>query len=141
MDQSKYLHSEQVPPPGIKAVDMESPDGRHKVEIQPKANIPILEMDTFYEFLAQADKPVLVDFWAPWVSHCTHMIPIYEELAAEDHGFYVAKVNVDTCKPLVSRYSIMVVPTAILFKDGKPVASNTGAMTKEDILTGVKPFL
>lgn len=141
MDQSAYLHVEKVPPPGISPVDMHAEDGRTKAEVQPRANIPILELDTFYQFLAQADKPVLVDFWAPWCSHCTHMIPIYEELAAECDDFYVAKVNVDACKPLASEYSIMVIPTAILFKDGRPVASNTGAMSKEDILNGVKPFL
>ena len=101
----------------------------------------VLEMDTFFEFIANADKPVLVDFWALWCAPCAGMIPIYEEIAAEQDSFYVAKVNVDKCKPLASQYSIMVIPTAVLFKDGKPVASLEGTASKEDILGSIGQFL
>ena len=142
MDKSKYMYEEAVPPPGISSDSYDGPNNdMSKADIQPKANIAILQQDTFYEFIAQADKPVLVDFWAMWSSTCTRMISIYEQIAAERDDLIVAKVNVDNNKPLAAEFSIMTIPTLVVFKDGEPVCSNTGGMTKEDILTGIAPFL
>ena len=144
MKSEQYLRPGEVPPPGVaSAEEYDGPTyGLEKVEIQPKANIKVLEADTFHEFIFTADKPVLVDFWALWNMACTHMIPIEEEIAEEmADELYVAKVNVDNCKALAGEYSIMCIPTLILFKDGEPVCSCRGTADKQSIIEGIKPFM
>ena len=141
-DESNYLSGSKISLPGLPLYENgELTGNEHVYDMHPRGNITVLEMDTFFEFIANADKPVLVDFWALWCAPCAGMIPIYEEIAAEQDSFYVAKVNVDKCKPLASQYSIMVIPTAVLFKDGKPVASLEGTASKEDILGSIGQFL
>ena len=144
MKSTQYLNQGEVPPPGVAAPEDFTGEtyGLEKTEIQPKANIKVLEADTFHQFIFTADKPVLVDFWALWCSPCVHMIPIYEEIAEEyADELIIAKVNVDNCKALAGEYSIMRIPTMILFKDGEPVCSCEGTADKQQILEGIAPFM
>ena len=85
--------------------------------------------------LGNTDKTVLVDFWAPWCAPCVKMAPILDEIATEHQDVLdVYKVNVDENTPIALKYSISSIPTIILFVDGKPVKTLTGARSKRALL-------
>ena len=94
-----------------------------------------LTQDNFEQEVLKADKPVLVDFWAPWCGPCRMVSPIVEEIAGEVAGrAKVVKVNVDEEPELAARYGVMSIPTLIVVKDGKVVSSTVGAQPKQAIL-------
>ena len=75
---------------------------------------------------------VLVDFWAPWCAPCKMAGPIIDELAGEYSGkVLVGKVNVDEDQDLAGKFSVMSIPTVIIFKDGKEVDRSIGFVGKE----------
>ena len=94
-----------------------------------------LTQDNFEQEVLKADKPVLVDFWAPWCGPCRMVSPIVEEIAGEvaDRA-KVGKVNVDEEPELAARYGVMSIPTLMVVKGGKVVRQSAGARPKEQIL-------
>ena len=88
---------------------------------------------------ARADTPLVVDFWAPWCGPCRMMAPIYQQAAAQlEPGFRLAKVNTDEQQSLAGRFAIRSIPTLAIFKNGREVARQAGAMELSRFLAWVR---
>lgn len=95
----------------------------------------VITNENFEKEVIGADKPVVVDFWAPWCGPCRMMGPILEEFAKEFEGKYiVGKVNVDDEEELAGRFNIMSIPTIKVFKNGQETASALGVQSKEKLI-------
>ena len=90
-----------------------------------------LNSDSFKSHIATGWA--LVDFWAPWCGPCKMLGPVIDELAKEMTDIKIGKVNVDEQEALASQFSVMSIPTIILFKDGEMVEQRTGAGSKHAI--------
>lgn len=88
----------------------------------------------FDQEVMKSEKPVLVDFWAPWCGPCQVMVPIVEELAKEMGGkVKIGKLNVDENPQVAEKFSIMSIPTIMIFKGGKVARQMVGVQAKEAI--------
>lgn len=81
----------------------------------------------------------IVDFWAEWCGPCKMFAPVFHEMAEEMPDTVFAKVNVDEQNDLAARYKVMMIPTVIVFENGKAVKRQSGALTKQalkDLIEG-----
>jgi len=95
-------------------------------------NVIVLTESNWYAEVINSDKPVLVDFWAPWCGPCRIIAPIIEELAMElGDKVKFGKLNTDENPNIAMRYGIRAIPTLILFKNGEVVDIRIGVHPKE----------
>ena len=93
-----------------------------------------INKNNFQNEVMNSDKPVLLDFWAPWCAPCRMVVPIIEEIAGERPDIRVGKINVDEQPELASEFSIMSIPTLVVMKNGKIVQQVSGARPMNAIL-------
>ena len=89
--------------------------------------------ETFHKEVMLSEKPVLVDFWAPWCGPCRMVLPLVEEIAEERDDIKVVKINVDEEPDLASQFQVMSIPTLIVVKNGEVVSKAMGAKPKAQI--------
>lgn len=90
--------------------------------------------NNFNQEVLNSDKPVLMDFWAPWCGPCRMVVPLVEEIAEERSDIKVVKINVDEEQELAMQFGVMSIPTLVVMKNGKVVNQATGARPKAQIL-------
>ena len=91
--------------------------------------------DNFQELVLNADREVLLDFWAPWCGPCRMVSPIVDEIAQERQDILVGKVNVDEEMALAAQFQVMSIPTLVVLKKGQVVNRVVGARPKDAILS------
>ena len=89
----------------------------------------------FHQEVLESEKPVLLDFWAPWCGPCRMISPEVEQIAAERSDIRVAKVNVDENPDLASKFRVYSIPTLAVMREGRVVSQTSGFCYKEDILS------
>ena len=98
---------------------------------QPLFTAHALELDgaSFERHVAASDIPLVVDFWAPWCAPCRMMAPLFEKAAAQlEPAMRLAKLNTEEEQALAARYGIRSIPTLIMFRRGKEIARQSGAL-------------
>ena len=90
--------------------------------------------NNFNQEVLNSDKPVLMDFWAPWCGPCRMVVPLVEEIAEERSDIKVVKINVYEEQELAMQFGVMSIPTLVVMKDGAVYKSSIGMQPKASIL-------
>ena len=97
-----------------------------------------ITVNNFEKEVLEESKPVIIDFWEAWCAPCRMLSPIVDEIAKENDSVKVGKINVDEENKLAEQFGIMTIPTLMIFKDGKAVATSVGVKSKKEILEMLK---
>ena len=93
-----------------------------------------IDLKNFRQEVLESDKPVLLDFWAPWCGPCWMVVPMVEAIAEERSDIKVGKVNIDEEFELARQFGVMTIPTLVVIKNGQVVRQVSGARPKQQIL-------
>jgi len=96
---------------------------------------------SFADDVLMSDKPVIVDFWAEWCGPCKMVAPILEEIASQNDGVVIAKLNVDENPQTAASYGITSIPTMNVYQGGQIVKTIIGAKPKAALLADLAPYL
>jgi thioredoxin 1 len=96
---------------------------------------------SFADDVLMSDKPVIVDFWAEWCGPCKMIAPILEEIARDNEGIVIAKLNVDENPQTAASYGITSIPTMNIYQGGQIVKTIIGAKPKAALLADLAPYL
>ncbi|MBR5311773.1 MAG: thioredoxin [Clostridia bacterium] len=91
--------------------------------------------ENFETEVLKSDKPVLLDFWAPWCGPCRMLSPIVDEIAEEREDIKVGKINVDEQEELSAQFGVMSIPMLVVMKNGEIADTSIGYKPKKDVLT------
>ena len=94
-----------------------------------------LTNQNFEDEVTNADKPVLIDFWAAWCGPCRMLSPVVDQIAEERNDIKVCKINVDDEQALAARFGVMSIPTLIVIQGGQIKNKSVGVVPKEKILS------
>lgn len=97
------------------------------------ADVIEITSDTFQGLVLESEKPVIVDFWAPWCGPCRMIAPVIDEIARDREDVVVAKLNVDEAPNIAQQYGIQGIPFIGLFQNGQLVKNAVGAMPRAGI--------
>jgi thioredoxin 1 len=103
--------------------------------------LPDVTDASFQAEVLESDKPVLVDFWAPWCGPCRVVHPILEEMLAERDDLRILSLNVDENQQTAATYEVLSIPTLILFRDGAETKRIVGALPKKRLESELEPAL
>ena len=104
-------------------------------------NLPEVTDANFQAEVIESEKPVLVDFWAPWCGPCRVVAPVLEEIAAERDDLRIVKLNVDENQQTAASFDVLSIPTMILFKNGQAAKKVIGAYPKKRLEAELEPAL
>ena len=93
-----------------------------------------INKNNFQNEIMNSEKPVLLDFWAPWCAPCRMLAPVVEEIASERADIKVGKINIDEQSELANKFGIMSIPTLVVMKNGKIIQQVSGVRPKNAIL-------
>ena len=93
-----------------------------------------INKNNFQNEIMNSEKPVLLDFWAPWCAPCRMLAPVVEEIANERADIKVGKINIDEQSELANKFGIMSIPTLVVMKNGKIIQQVSGVRPKNAIL-------
>jgi thioredoxin 1 len=96
---------------------------------------------SFEDEVLHAERPVVVDFWAPWCGPCKAIAPVLERLADETDRVDFVKLDVDQNPVVAARYDVLSIPTVILFSGGSPAETLVGARPAGDFRRAFAPYL
>ncbi len=105
------------------------------------ADISEVTDTNFQAEVLEADKPTLVDFWAPWCGPCRMVAPVLEQIAGERDDLNIVKLNVDENQETAQQFGVLSIPTLILFKHGSVAAKVVGALPKKRLEAELEPAL
>jgi len=95
-----------------------------------------VNQDTFENEVLKSELPVLVDFWAPWCGPCKALTPTVDDIAQEYEGkIKVCKINIDSSPSIAQQFSIMSIPTLLVFKGGEVDSQIIGLVGKDKIVS------